>query len=449
MIFLLTITNRFDYHRLVKHRNSNGIQGNVVMKIQHSKLKNNGISVLSLIILCGHTVSSYSNLDVVFFKRPLSILVVPFQKGTANLNFSINLKSYISKISPEINYRLTVNPDLSLMPNIAALPRGVTRVHVDKESCPVASAPVANQKCNLRFVVNKKLYTPYHPIAPLLSLGCHKFTPGIGQLFSDLIPQIPGSTVVQVRPYENDGLVYNPSTMSITGKPQHTGPYIFRIKAVNGVEKAASRELRIDIGANIKDTPVFKSNPKVSQATPNEEYRIDLMDLVEPKKSFMITNQVHFRIEKLQNSPNWLKIESGVLSGLVPFGLAGTTQEIKLIAASNTGGDSKPFTLKIPVGFDSRKKPVLDKDIIIQAQSGVSFQHDLGLNIHNPAGDKNITLQIVEVKPSAPWLSVSQSTELTGRIPPEDAGKEYQIILYAKTPTGGESNREIVTLMVY
>ena len=90
---------------------------------------------------------------------------------------------------------------------------------------------------------------------------------------------------------------------------------------------------------------------------PEQEYRLNLLDLIETRPSFMRSNQVSFEIDKNLPYPSWLSIDKDnatFLHGHVPSSEAGQNRSVTLIASSNAGGDSLPLTITIPVASDPK-----------------------------------------------------------------------------------------------
>ncbi|WP_018576613.1 putative Ig domain-containing protein [Legionella shakespearei] len=260
------------------------------------------------------------------------------------------------------------------------------------------------------------------------------------------------NVVVTVEPAEQDGLHFDPSLVALTGKPSHTGTYIFKVTARNKNGSAEPVSLRIDVEANIKDKPVFKEIYPVVTAVSGKKYHMALMNLIEPQTGFKVTNQVSFRIEKRVNTPDWLTISKAdglLLTGEVPDGIGGTDVEINLIATSNTGGDSEPFTLKIPVAHDPEKIPVIDTFELCK-DAGSQLHENLSQYIHDPAFDNSLQLILDKVTPDADWINVSpvNPTMLNGTVPMNATGKKFMLTLRASTVTGGSSEPVTVPLQI-
>lgn len=260
------------------------------------------------------------------------------------------------------------------------------------------------------------------------------------------------NVVVTVKPEEQDGIRFDPALVALTGKPTHTGTYVFKVAATNKNGSTEPVSLRLDVSANIKDKPVFKKIYPVVTAVSGKKYHMALMNLIEPQAGFKVTNQVSFRIEKKENSPDWLSIsknDSFLLTGEVPDGMGGTEVELNLIATSNTGGDSEPLTLKIPVAYDPEKTPVMEA-FELSKDAGMQLHENLSQYIHDPAFDNSLQLILDKVTPDAPWINVSpvNPTTLTGTVPMNATGKKFMITLRASTITGGSSVPVTVPLQI-
>ncbi len=255
-----------------------------------------------------------------------------------------------------------------------------------------------------------------------------------------------------VNPIEQDGLRFDPHSFSIEGTPTRIGTYLFQVGAqtINGT--AASTDFIIHVNVNPKDTPVFKSDISMSSATPGQKYSVNLMELIELPTGFMVTNQISFRLNPNFNNPEWLHISSEDatrLEGEVPYDVAGQEVEVTLIASSNTGGNSEPRTIRIPVAYDPEKKPVIESFELKRAVGTNLYEHLSGY-IRDPAGDPSLRVILDKVEPAAPWLHISSlnPTVLEGTVPDEATGQEYQLTLRANTSIGGSSDPIITFLQI-
>lgn len=257
---------------------------------------------------------------------------------------------------------------------------------------------------------------------------------------------------ITVEPLEQDGLKFDPTTLSITGQPNHYGTYIFKVKAENKNVTTQPVNLSIIAKSNPAEKPRFKLDTETPHAISGQKYSLNLLPLLEPQKGYMVTNQVSFHIKEKHENAEWLepsKDNPTLLEGTVPIKLAGVNAELILVASSNTGGNSEEFLLKIPIAFDATKRPTINQ-FSLNKSAGSSLDDDLIDFISDPAQDATLKLNLVKVEPEAPWLHISPyyPTRLQGTIPPDAIGERYEITLQASTQTGGSSESEIVSLMV-
>lgn len=255
-----------------------------------------------------------------------------------------------------------------------------------------------------------------------------------------------------VSPVEQDGLRFDPTSFSITGTPTRTGTYLFKVGAQNAYGTAAPVDFVVQVQVNVKDKPVFKQHYSMASALPDQKYSMNLMDLVESQTGFMLTNQVSFRIDTDLSHPDWLHIASddGVrLEGIVPPNAAGQEVEVTLIAFSNTGGDSQPLTVKIPIAYDSEKRPVINP-FGLEKLADTDIYEDLSGYIDDPAHDANLKLTLDKVEPAAPWLGISSlnPTVLEGTVPDKDTGQQFKLTLRAHTSVGGASEPIVIPLQI-
>lgn len=252
----------------------------------------------------------------------------------------------------------------------------------------------------------------------------------------------------------NIGLNFYPETLSISGTPNQTGTFEFKIGATNRLSTSAYTTLTINIGVNPKDKPVFKTdNKNIPTATASKKYSLDMMSLLKPKAGFMVSNQIKFSIDPNQARPSWLQINPNklnLLEGIPDINDAGKELKITLIATSNTGGASNPtLTITIPVAFDLEKKPKI-KLFEMKELAGNQIYMDLSGLITDPAQDSSLKVNIEKIVPNITWLKVTSSPALVleGSIPPDTAGQKYLITLRAHTKTGGSSDAITIPLQV-
>lgn len=384
----------------------------------------------------------------------LTIYSIPIQNAQIESNFYLNLRPFFSVIQPVMEYRVT-NNCVSRPSEVFIGTWTFDSSYVVDGTC-LMNIPL-NQSCVIQLHIDK-ITPPFN--GPLISASYGFFFdegywdfPLPGESFPEAVGYMPGPTQTQVTPISQDGLHYNPSTYSIEGKPTRAGVYLFTINASNNKTIAEPRQLQINVSIDPKDTPRFKSTYPIADATPDKDYHLDLMTLIEPLKGFMVNNQIHFRIDSSQTHPSWLtidKVNPTHLNGHVPGSEAGKTVEVSLIASSNTGGDSSPFTIRIPVAYDPAMKPVIQGGNTINTSAGGYFQRDLRSMITDPAEDLSLKVVIDKIEPLALWLSVSSlnPTVLNGTIPFEASGQTYQVSLHASTATGGSSDMITIPLKI-
>jgi hypothetical protein len=255
-----------------------------------------------------------------------------------------------------------------------------------------------------------------------------------------------------VSPVEQDGLRFDPTSFSITGTPTRTGTYLFKVGAQNVYGTAAPVDFVMQVQVNAKDRPVFKQHYSMASALPDQKYSMNLMELVEPQTGFMLTNQISFRIDTDLSHPDWLHIASDDatrLEGKVPPEAAGQEVEVTLIASSNTGGDSLPLKVKIPIAYDPEKRPVINP-FGLEKLADTDIYEDLSGYIDDPAHDANLKLTLDNVEPAAPWLGISSlnPTVLEGAVPDKDTGQQFKLTLRAHTSVGGASEPIVIPLQI-
>lgn len=262
----------------------------------------------------------------------------------------------------------------------------------------------------------------------------------------------PAQAIVQ--PIEQDGLRFDPGSFSIVGTPTQIGIYQFSVAVHNANGTTEPVSLVIRVQANAKDKPRFKPHYSMVSGLPEQKYSMNLMELVEPQPGLWVTNQVSFRVVGNQRNSDWLHIaqdDATHLVGDVPPEVAGQEVEITLVARSNTGGDSDPLIVRIPIAFDSAKKPEFNVFKLEQA-AGAKVYEDLAKYIKDPAHDSRLKVVLDKVEPADLNLklniSASNPTVLEGSIPKDATGKLFQLTLRAHTPIGGSSGAIKVPLQI-
>ncbi|KGP64423.1 hypothetical protein EP47_11695 [Legionella norrlandica] len=255
-----------------------------------------------------------------------------------------------------------------------------------------------------------------------------------------------------VSPMEQDGVHFEQSKLAFVGKPNRVGPYYFKASVQNEYSKAQPTDFIIHVKANPKDKPIFKKHYSITSAKRNQKYTMNLLELIEPRKDFQLTNQIRFRIQSNYNNPDWLTIskdDATRLEGFVPGDISHSEVEVALIASSNTGGDSEPFVLKIPLARDSSKAPIIE-DFELQGISGNQIREDLSRFIKDPLQDGNLKVILDEVMPKASWLKISamNPTVLEGVVPDDASGQQYWLTLRASTAVGGSSEARRIPLQI-
>lgn len=397
-----------------------------------------------------------SSLTVKLYNKPLSIFRFPTQDSTINSDFNFNLEPYITIVKNEINYRVTNNLSYAInnIALIGTLPNGITLGKSDAwnmNDCGTQETLNPGQSCLLRFYIDINEYMPTDGNDPLICISNNDCSwPSPEQQFNHAVELSPGPTYLQVTPEEKDGLSYDPATLSIIGKPTRAGMYTINVSAYNKYSTASPQPLVILVAFDPKDKPVFKDNVIIPSAMPDQDYQLNLMDLIESTPGLNITNQVRFRISESIEHPAWLSIDKemqNILKGHVPISDAGQKVSLYIVASSNTGGDAY-FKLIIPVASDPSQKPIIKNGIELTGQAGASFYEDIGHFVTDPANDRdNLKIIIDSVKPEAPWLSIYK-TRFSGIIPEEALDQTYEIKLHANTAIGGDSDPETILLKV-
>ncbi|CDZ78027.1 hypothetical protein BN59_02324 [Legionella massiliensis] len=301
-------------------------------------------------------------------------------------------------------------------------------VEVIPHPLSMANLPLQNAIANLPVYVDLKRYVNYY----------------------DENIQAGSPAAAEVSPQQLDGLYYDPARFAIVGTPSRTGSYQFSIAVQNAFSKSAATKLYFDVGVNQRDKPAFRKNYQVASATPGLNYQLNLMEFIEPKASFLLSNPVHFRIDTNESHPDWLSIGGPgetVLQGTIPVYEAGTTRQVTIIASSNTGGDSEPLRLQIPIVIDPASKSHISP-FVLKKSAGTEFEYDVRQHIFDPANDASLQLIIDKVEPAASWLRISPSspTALIGTIPDNAVGQLYQVSLHTNTRIGG--NSEVIKIQL-
>ncbi|ARH01210.1 Ig domain-containing protein [Legionella micdadei] len=302
-------------------------------------------------------------------------------------------------------------------------------VNVIPHSLSMTNIPIQTGTANIPFALDLKKFVNYY-----------------GENVQAGVP--PQAELI---PASQDGLFFDPSSFAIVGTPTRTGTYVFSIGATNAYGRAAPTQLIINVGVNPSDKPVFKTHNYIPSATPGKDYRLNLVELLE-SKHFQPNSPVRFRIDQNEVHPKWLKVDGGgnnYLVGVPQLEDAGNEYEVTLIASTNTGGDSWPLKVRIPVATDPNSKPSI-KPFSLEKSVGNEFSYDMRKQVIDPTNDPNPKLVIDHIEPQAEWLQISpiDPTLLTGSVPLDVTGQKYQITLRVNTRIGGDSYPIKVTLSI-
>lgn len=418
--------------------------------------------------------------------KPVSISVhsMPLLQGTANSDFVFNLKPYISLSSTEFRYlvtngyyfdRLGASQFINLNSwSLTGLPVGIVPLYNKPDDCPSQFLLAMGKSCYLHYYVDRNTYlNADNGKGPLLNLLLNYYwyinkhdwelktsnfpinlEASYTQRILDILPSVILPTNINVEPREIDGLHFDASTGLISGTPKRIGNYHFEVSASNGTATAAPQPLDIQINIDPKDKPIFKLNPTLPSAMLEEDFRFNLMELLQSPQSYLLANQVTFSIDQNAPHPSWLEIDKSnpsILKGHIPREAAGTIQDITVLASSNTGGNSDPFTFQIPIAFDQAKKPNFTQPVQLYGESGNHFNFDFTQYINDPSHDGTVKLVIDSVEPIASWLHVSDANPvaLTGYVDEAAVGQKYRLMVHINNKPGGSSDKLVIPLQVF
>lgn len=353
-----------------------------------------------------------------------------YDYGVCHMNIIIN--GYVfQNLSININYTADVGSWYTTIPVFPFI------IKVIPHRLSMTTIPQQKATANIRFEYNIKNAVHYYEEN---RLGGQNTTATIDPISKQKL--------------NNIGLSFYPETLSISGTPNQTGTFEFKIGATNKLSTSAYTTLTINIGVNPKDKPIFKTdNKNIPIATASKKYSLDMMSLIKPKAGFMVSNQIKFSIDPNQARPSWLQINPNnptLLEGIPDINDAGKELKVTLIATSNTGGASNPtLTITIPVAFDSERKPEI-KYFEMEQLPGSQIFRDLSSLINDPAHDPSLKVSIDKIVPAIDWLNISGSNPLMleGSIPSDAVGQKYLITLKANTKAGGPSKAITVPLQV-
>ncbi|PJD93260.1 MAG: hypothetical protein CK426_02940 [Legionella sp.] len=252
----------------------------------------------------------------------------------------------------------------------------------------------------------------------------------------------------QLVPGAQDGLLFDAKQFAITGIPTRIGTYTFAVGGMTSRCKTQPTTITIKVVDNPKDKPVFKNTLSLLTAMPDQIYRMNLLELLETPNHFMVSNQLSFRIESKYSNAAWLSISPTnptLLEGKVPAQLAGQMAKFTLVASSNTGGDSEPVHVSIPIAYDPSRKPAI-KPFVIEHATNQLMDFDLRSYVVT-MDDEPWTLFVDKIEPMASWLSHT-ATALQGIPPADAAGQQYDVTLRVNTESGGSSDAITVPIKI-
>lgn len=412
------------------------------------------IVIIGLCVFCHDASASKKKWHFAFgyIKRALTINPLPIQQAQINTAFYFPLESFVTVLKPEVNFLVT---NLAKWPTESMsfhyLPTGLIFNSAWPDTCTNLRPLQPGTSCVLHFEIDKRQYGPHPDCGPHFShydyeyYLCNSF---------NAVANAAVATQITVTPAAQDGLRYDAATRAIVGVPTRVGEYTFTIGAINGVDAAQPKPLTIHVQYNSQETPIFKPRHNLIAAMPNHLYRLQLLDLIDKKPSFGVTNQIHFRIDQnhTHNYPDWIQLDttSGtVIEGKPPVSDVGQVKELSVIASSNTGGDSAPLLIRIPVTYDPSKKPHMKTGLEFRSEAGALFRQALSPFVTDRDENNNLNIILDKASPEAPWLSISPLYELEGVVPVEAVGRSYEVTLRASTPSGGSSDPVTVLLHIH
>lgn len=393
----------------------------------------------------------YWSFELSYLKQKLSISSPKLQQAQIHTNFIFDLDPLITRWKPTINLEIVnLSKWNSDSFHLHYLPSGVSYQTQGINSCSTLMTIAPGGRCSLYFDVNKAAFRPHEDCGP--HLYHHKVEYYLCNGFNAAVKAL-GPTQISVTPVVQDGLRYDAATHAIVGSPTRTGLYEFAVSAMNGDVRAGPVTVQINVNLNPNDKPVFKPLYGIQAARPSRTYRLNLMDLIEKRPNFGVTNQLHFRIDPnhTHSYPEWIHLDAAsgtVLEGDVPASDVGSVKELSVIASSNTGGDSEPFLIRIPVAYDPTQKPSIQSGLNFKGKVATAFRQELLPFITHPVADGDVKVVLDKVEPAAPWLSVSSSLALEGVVPHDAVGQCYVVTLRAITSIGGSSDPVTIPLHI-
>lgn len=244
-----------------------------------------------------------------------------------------------------------------------------------------------------------------------------------------IVPQL------DVSPKNLHGIYYDAERLSLVGIPNQIATLKFTINLIDNNGKIDSKDILIKVGAHKSYAPQYKQHETIPSAVPGQEYKINLLNLIENSSK---TNQISFRFYGI--NPDFLDIKSNEtirLQGIIPQNFPSDELLCTLIASSNTGGDASPITIHIPIATDSSQAPFVQY-FKIKAKSRTHFKENLAAYVVDNNQDKSLKILLDQVEPSAPWLTLSGNT-LHGNIPDYAVDRNFRMTIRANTKIGGSS----------
>lgn len=397
------------------------------------------------------SASKFHYMTATFLKPVLTLYALPTQEAKIHSSFYLKLDPYVTLNQPEFELRIANFSNCSVkLKTLHYIPQGVGLLPASNNPCFNSKTLQSGEQCVWRFGINKALYTKERHCGPHLDLldidwyFCQSF---------DFMVKQSTQTEFRVEPSVQEGLSYDPVAHAIVGQPSRLGVYQFRVTAVNGSDSSGPVMLTVRVTPDPKDTPIFKPYHTISAARPNRAYQLNLLTLVTQQQGFGVSNQIRFRIDSnhTRDYPEWIHLDaiSGtVLEGQAPESDVGKIKELTLIASSNTGGDSAPFLLRIPVSYDPSNKPTIPEDLDFQGRAGDSFHYPLLPFINDPTHSDRAQVFLDKIEPAVPWITLSPSMVLEGVVPLDSVGQYFELTLRVSTPLGGRSTPVIARFHV-
>ncbi|KTD33848.1 hypothetical protein Lnau_2140 [Legionella nautarum] len=212
---------------------------------------------------------------------------------------------------PEITFKISSKDTILKHVVISDLPHGLVQNTESSDACFKHFKLGVKDACYLHLEVNKREYDASAENNLSVCWNDNNDCISISkEQLNEAVENTDDFIHVEVSPMSIDGLQWDPTEFAIVGKPtKMEGDYLFQLKVIAHDGTTDSTTLPVYINDFSKNVFRFNDNINLPVATPGKEYKINLLELIGRSPPGKSSFQVHFKINRDPECPEWLKLE--------------------------------------------------------------------------------------------------------------------------------------------